>query len=61
MAELDNVAVGVRAVIGSGHVVRLQVGVDEVLLEPLDAAVLAKQLTDNATEAIYADRADRRG
>ena len=61
MAELDNVVVAVRDVTGEGHLVRLQVGGDFVHLAPTDAAVLAKQLTDNATEAIYADRADRRG
>jgi hypothetical protein len=61
MAELENVAVGIRDVAGDGHVVRLQVGNDFVHLEPTDAAELARRLTDNATEAIYADRADRRG
>jgi len=61
VAELDNVAVGVRHEPWSGHGVRLQVHGASVQLEPADAADLARRLTDAASEAVHADRAARRG
>jgi hypothetical protein len=61
MADLDNVAVGVRNVPWTGHAVRVQVHDAVVELAPQDAATLSQQIKDAALEAILADRAARRG
>jgi hypothetical protein len=65
--ERLGVATGVRALTpaSAGHAVRLIVGdgssVGVLHLEPQQAADLAQQLLDDAQDAIYADRAVRRG
>jgi hypothetical protein len=62
MAELQNIAVGVRSLPSGGdHRVRLAVHGAFVYLEAAEAAALATQLTDAAAEAMNADRAARRG
>lgn len=60
MAELSNVAVGVRP-LGASHKVHLAVYGAFVYLEAAEAAQLAKQLTDAVLETMNADRAGRRG
>lgn len=61
MAELQNIAVGVRSRTNGDHLVRLALHGAFVYLEPAEAANLAQQLTAAADEAMNADRAARRG
>jgi hypothetical protein len=60
--SLSKVAVNVRDTgRHRGHVVSVMVGADVVWLDPADAHRLAQRLVEQATEAMHADRAVRRG
>jgi hypothetical protein len=58
--SLLDIATGIRDTPTEGHLIRVQIGDQQVYLEPGDAATLGGELTGLAQDAIHASRSSRR-